>query len=225
MLHAKSLLLLVATTALLPKTDDAVTLRWKPVADYKSVQELKMDIDVAGHAQTVQMNVHTKVKKIEEDGKYTTESVYKDFKVSVDGAEQPGPPEDPTVTVNYDEKGEIIPEKDAPPNPLDFVGYLMRFEPKDKVKVGDSWKIEKDTFEGSFKLEAKDKLDDVECYIVKGTVKLKGDGKSGSGTGTIWIKASDFDLLKADATFSDVTMGPGAPGANVKISVKKKLDK
>jgi len=222
MLYAKPLLLLVAAGAFMPKAqDETVTLRWKPSPDYTSALELKLDLDIQGQPVSIMLDAYTKVKKIETDGKYATETVYKNNRQIAGGQEQTGPDSEPMVS-NYEADGTEIKAKDAPENPFEFLGWLSTFEPKDKVKVGDTWTIEKEKYTGEYKLESKEKLDDVEVFVIKANIKVKGNDLTGTGSGTVWLRAVDFDVEKVEGKFTDFKPSSDAPPLNAKLLLKKK---
>jgi len=206
----------------------AISFKWKPVIDWET--NLSFDTQSEAEDGTVgfKWDSQMKVTKVEEDGAYEITIKTTNARLSIDGEEEALPDDDEPEIVKYDAKGnEIIDENSEDEDestPLEMIEYVLDFEPENPVKVGETWKKSTDLLEQEITFVKTETVDGVVCHRLDLSVKIKGPERNGEGIGTVWIKASGYDLLKAEGSFTDAKLGEDWDPMKFKFSINAKKD-
>ncbi len=208
--------------------DSAITFKWKPVMDWET--NLAFDTQSESEDGTVgfKWDSQMKVTKVEEDGAYEVTIKTTNARLSIDGEEEALEDDDEPEIVKYDAKGnEIVDENDEEEDestPLEMIEYVLDFEPENAVKAGDTWKKSSDLVEQEITFVKTETIEGALCYRLDTQVKIKGPDRSGEGSGSLWIKASNFDLVKAEGSFTDAKLGEEWDPMKFKFSINAKKD-
>lgn len=210
------------------KQDAAVTFRWKPVLDWESTLAFETRTEAPDGTVEFKWDSNMKVTKVEEDGAYEVTIRTKNARLSIDGEEEALPDDDEPEIVKYDAKGnEIVDEnseEEEESTPLEMIEYVLDFEPEHSVKVGDTWKKINELLEQEITFVKTETVEGVLCHRLDVQVKIKGQERSGEGTGTLWLSASTFDVVKAEGSFADAKLGEEWDPMKFKFSILAKKD-
>ncbi len=200
--------------------DQKFSLWEKPVVGNEITHKLGLTIDAMGQEIKIEMRVKRKITKVGDKRAYESENTLLGGTMNAMGQEQAMPEQAPQKA-EYDENGKPKEKTDLmQAGPFGLISYVTEYEPKEDVKVGDTWKVEEKDHDSEFKLEGKETFMEIKC--VKLTVKLtmKGDA-SGSGTGTIWLAEDTFALIGMDGKFDAVKPNGEAPPLNIAVNLRK----
>ena len=200
--------------------DDAISLKRAAKAGDVAKYRLKADVELQGMEANFTTLITEKVSKVESNGNYVLESTQSDGKVSFSGQEMDVPGSVQTFT--YKPNGEVVEIKAENVDASVYrTAILTSFIFADKaVKVGDDWtfEIKKDEKTGTvpakqtYKVEAEEKVGDVDTFKVKfSTKETEGGDSAASCEGTAWISKKDSTLVKSEGVWKNVPF-PGAPG-------------
>jgi hypothetical protein len=199
---------------------DGISLKRQAKAGESVKYRLKADVEIQGMEANFSALVVEKVTKVESNGNIVLESVQSEGKVSFSGQEMDVP--GATQTYIYKPNGEVLEIKaEAVDSSVYRTANLTAFIVSDKpVKVGDEWttEIKKDektgamAAKGTYKVEADEKIGDLECLKVKySTKETEGGEAAATCEGFAWINKKDGSLVKSEGAWKNVPF-PGAPG-------------
>jgi hypothetical protein len=175
---------------------------------------MKADMDMAGMPVSFSALISEKVTKIADNGDITTTSQQSEMKVKV-GDQEIEPPSQGAQTTITTASGKVlsITADQTDPN-MYRMGNMqaMRF-PDKALKVGDSWDVtipkdDKGSVEakGTYKIEAQEKVGDIDTFRIKGALKETGGQDPASIDGTFWISIKDGNLVKMQGTFTNAPL-------------------
>ncbi len=198
-----SLALVLAVTSLLGfRSDDTFTLKHKVKKDEVLVSQRTLNLSAEESEILMDMKIKEKVLSVEEDGAYEIEESLLSGTLKVNGEEQAMDKDEPKAT-KYDKNGKEIKKEGAPPEEVDPVADILNdvldFEPKEAVKIGDTWKHDGDFGVMEITLESREKVGDVDCLKITLKGKLSKKDTVGDVTGTFYIRADDFSPEKMEA--------------------------
>lgn len=173
-----------------------------------------------------------KVTKVDEKGVVTTETVAGENKLTVNGQEMPGGPEDAKETQTKSPWGEILTSEGGGETPIGIARRTSRMgalpTPEKAIAVGDSWSYEfkadkKDEVPASkvtFKLLAEEKAGTRDSLKVEVTFAETEGANPLKATGFIWFDKSAFTPNKVEMSVSNFPLPPGAPVESLNLKLK-----
>lgn len=209
---------------------DGISLKRTAKVGDSAKYRLKADVDVQGTEVQFTALVSEKISKVESNGNYVIESTQSEGKATFGGQDMDAPTTSQTMT--YKSTGELLELKAEDTSPQVYrTAILTTFVVTDKpVKVGDTWNVElkKDDktgavpVKGSYKVEAEEKVGEVECFKVKYTTKENEGGDAAATVeATSWINKKDGSLVKSEGNWKNVQF-PGVPmPINAKFTLVK----
>lgn len=209
------------------RADDTFTLRQKYKKDDVQIYVANLNISADDTEVEMEMKTSYKVLGVEEDGAYELEETLLSGKFKFNGMEQPMDKGEPKAS-KYDKEGTKIKKEGDDEDEDDPVSKaiddVFEYEPKEAVKVGDTWKHEGNYGTMNLKLEGKEKVEGVDCLKIslKGTMDKKDS--SGEVTATFLIREDDFSPVLMDAKIENPKLDAESP-AMKKIEVKMKRAK
>jgi len=208
---------------------DSVNLKRAVKEGDTAKYRLKGTVDFQGQDIVMTMLITEKVTKVESNGNYTVESTESEGKVDFGGDQQDIPGE--TMSTIYKATGEVVDVKtDADKKPSAIrLANLQSFVVQDKaVKVGDEWatEVKKDAASGAFalkgtyKVEAQEKVGEIDCYKVKFSAKeAEGGDAAASVDGYSWVNIKTGLSEKTEGATKNAPY-PSAPfPVNLKFSM------
>ncbi len=200
--------------------DQKFSLWEKPVLGNEITHKLGLTIDAMGQEIKIEMKVKRKITKVGEKRAYESENTLLGGTMNAMGQEQAMPEQAPQKA-EYGEDGKPKEKTDLmAAGPFGLISYVTDYEPKEDVKVGDTWKVEEKDHDSEFTLEGKETFMEIKCLKLKVKLTMKGDA-SGAGTGTIWLSEDTFTLIGMDGKFDAVKPNGEAPPLNIVINVRK----
>jgi len=213
--------------AFLPQ-DASIAFKWKATLDWETTLSFDTQTEAPDGTVGFKWDSNMKVTKVEEDGAYEVTIRTTNARLAIDGEEEALPDDDEPEIVKYDAKGnEIVDEnseEEEESTPLEMIEYVLDFEPEHSVKIGDRWKKVTELVEQEVSFAKSEVVDGVPCHRLDLQVKITGPERSGEGSGTVWIKASNFELVKAEGSFADAKLGEEWDPMKFKFSVNAKKD-
>lgn len=209
-------------------TFETYNLKRAPKEGSAATYTIKANMQVMGQDVDFSADLAEKIKMVAPNGEYSVEASQTNIKVA--GQDVPAPE---TVSVTtYKPNGELIKKEGGDTSPE---GYRMSqlegfIAPDSEINVGDSWtkelaaNKERGTVatKATYKLEAVEKVGDVDTLKISYTIKETEGDKPASTEGTTWIRKDDRSMVKEEATWTDMPI-PGAPApVSGKISVARK---
>lgn len=186
---------------------------------------LKADLEANGQAATFTALITEKVTKVADNGDITTESTESEGKVKLGDTDmdQPGTG---TETLVSSSLGKVLTITSEQPDPYRMANLQSMQFPGKALKVGDSWETEvkKDDkgsipAKGSYKIEAQEKVGDVDAFRIKGGIKETVGEQPAGIDGTYWISVKDGSLIKMSGTFTNAPTPVGI--LTMKVSMTK----
>jgi len=199
---------------------DGVNLKRMPKEGDIAKYRLKGSVDFQGTDIVMTMLLTEKVTKVESNGNYTVETNESEGKVDLGGDSQDIPAD--TMSTVYKATGEVVDVKTDADKKASAIrlANLQSFTVQDKaVKVGDEWttEVKKDEKSGAFavkatyKVEAQEKIGDIDCYKVKFSAKeTDGGDAAASVEGYTWVNIKNGVSEKSEGTTKNAPY-PNAP--------------
>lgn len=220
---AHSFALILAISAISGfRSEDTYTLKQKYVKDDVQVYLANLNMSAEDSEIAVEMKNSYKVLKVEDDGGYEVEETLLSGTFKFNGEEHAMEKGEPKAK-KYDKAGKAIKKEGDDDETDDPVSKVMddvfEYEPKEAVKIGDTWKHEGEYGTMTLVLEGKEKIGDVDCLKItlKGTMDKKDS--SGDVTGTFYVRESDFSPEKMEAKVENPKLDADTP-AMKKIELK-----
>ncbi|HVT12242.1 MAG TPA: hypothetical protein VHE55_08240 [Fimbriimonadaceae bacterium] len=211
---------------------DAIVL--KRIAKVGDVEKYRMkaEAQVEGGAAVFTGVITEKITKVADDGQYTMESTTTDNAVSFNGKDIPGGAAGAAdvATITCKASGEVVSvvTDRADPNIYRMANLQALQFPSTPIKLGDSWDvtIKKDDrgsvdAKGTFKLEAKEKIGDYDCYRIRGSIKETAGDTPAAVEETFWVSAKDGTIVKSQGSFSNAPF----PGANKPLDARVEVNR
>lgn len=198
---------------------DAVVIKRTAKVGDVAKYRMKAEMEAQGMPVSFTALISDKVIKVAENGDITTESSQVEGKVTFSGQEMEIPANGPSSTITHP-TGEIVSVTSEQSDLNTYrVAHLQGLQfPVTPLKIGDSWTvtINKDNngsvpAKGTYKLEAKEKVGDVDAYRVKGGLKESEGADPAAVDATYWISVKDGTLIKLAGTWTNFPvpqMGP-----------------
>lgn len=217
------------------QTPEEVDLSYKPKVGEEVVYSMKTNtsFDMGGQSAEIvlTMRMKSKVKSIE-DGKVTYTGIADQFKMTMNGQEmgddnggQMGSGEETTKV--YTLEGDFVSSTGGqqPGSSPRIEQMNTIYRPKDKKKVGDTWDHEIKANKERGIVEAKvrytlvgsEMLRDKKVWKLTMVYAEMNADKPASCSGTIWIAASNGEMEKWEADYTDVVFAEGVPPMNAKV--------
>jgi hypothetical protein len=208
------------------RADDTYTLRQKYKKDEVQIYVANLNITAEDSVVEMEMKTSYKVLGVEEDGAYELEETLLSGTFKFNGEEHAMEKGEPKAN-KYDKVGTKIKKdgEEEEEDPVsDAIDDVFEYEPKEPVKVGDTWKHEGNYGVMTLTLDGREKVEDVDCLKItlKGTMDKKG--ATGDVTATFLIRADDFSPVTMDAKIENPKLDSDSP-AMKKIEVKMKRAK
>ncbi len=217
--------------------DPTYGLLWKPKEGQDFTYSIKVESSASDTKVEFGAELGMKVVKVEPNGDYTIESVFKHPTVTINGEEQKidDEPEARSETEKYNARGERIDtDKDKPDDSESdpfgsAIADVMDFiAPEKAVKIGDKWTREipgndkkgKRPAKVEYKLEGAEKVGDANALKITFTYKETEGEKPVTSEGTYYLDADDGSLIKMDATIESAPMAE--EGGTTKVTVARK---
>lgn len=184
------------------KSDETFTLKQKYKKDDVATYHQTFNASAEDSEFSVDMKNRFKVLSVEEDGAYEVEETMLEGTFKVNGDEMPMEKGDPKVR-KFDKEGKEVKKADDEEDEDDPVSKIVEdvfdYEPKNPVKIGETWDIDSEFTTIHAKLEGKEKVGDVECFKITIQATLSKKDTSGDVTGTFYVRADDFSPEKMEA--------------------------
>jgi hypothetical protein len=195
------------------KADDTYTLKQAYKKDDLAVYRMILNFESDEGEVIFNVKNQYKILSVEEDGGYEMEETLLEGLLKVAGEEVKMDKEEPKVN-KYDKDGKRIKkegdEDEDEKDPMsELIGEVFDYEPKEAVKVGQTWDVDCDYGTIHATLEAKEKVGDVECLKVTTKCKIEKKDASGEVSGTYYVRASDFSLEKLEVNIENPNLGEG----------------
>ena len=206
--------------------EDTFTLRQKYKKD--DVQVYLANLSIIADDSVVEMEMKTsyKVLAADDDGAFELEETLLSGTFKFNGEEHAMDKGEPK-TNKYDKDGSKIKkdgEEDEEDPVSDAIDDVFEYEPKQAVKVGETWKHDGKFGVATLTLEGREKVEEVNCLKItlKGTMDKKG--ASGDVTATFLIREDDFSPVVMEAKMDNPKLDSDTPLMK-KIEVKMKRAK
>ncbi len=218
-----SLTLVLAISAISGfRSDDTFSLKHKVTKDEVLVSQRTINISAEDSEIMMDMKTKEKVLRVEEDGAYEIEESLLSGTLKFNGEEQAMEKGEPKAT-KYDKDGKEIKKEgstDEEADPVaDVLNDVLDFEPKEPVKVGETWKHDGEFGVMEMTLEGREKVGEVDCLKVTVKGKLSKKDTVGDVTGTFYIRADDFSPQKMEAKIENPKLDADAPAMKL-IEIK-----
>lgn len=207
---ARPVLFLVALTALAGfRSDETYTLKQLPVKGEEQTVSIEMHLTVEDTDMTIEGKSHSKVTIVNDDGSYEQEETNLESKQTVNGEVQELGKQEPKI-VKYDKNGKRIKAEDEPDDPLlNALKDVFDSEPVHAVKIGESWTHDGEYGSATMQLVGPEKVGDVDCLKLTMKGSLSKKDSAGDGEGTIYLRAKDFRMEKAEMKIENLKIGEG----------------
>lgn len=220
---AHSMALVLAISAICGfKSEDTFTLKQKYKKDDVSFYVANFNISSEDSEVAIEMKNSFKVLSVEEDGAYEVEETLLSGMFKFNGEEHAMEKGEPK-NKKYDKNGKEVKKEGDDEVDNDPVSKVMddvfEYEPKEAVKIGDSWKREGEYGTMTMKLEGKEKVGDVDCLKITMSGTIDKKDAAGSVTGTYLVRESDFSPEKMEAKIDNPKLDADSP-AMKKIELK-----
>lgn len=208
----------VLLSALALGHDGGYSLRWTPKTGDKLFYSTEGTVTIQGTEASLKSKSSWQVINVDADGSYTVQENPIDGSVVFNG--QSFPLQKPIVVTLYRPNGEIVSltGENIEGTSYRAANLSMLKRPDNPVNIGDTWtedikpdsKLGSVGMHGTYKLEAAEKVGDVEALKISAVNREVEGTEAGSIEATYWISKTDGSLVKYTAKWSNVTFA-GAP--------------
>lgn len=194
------------------KAEDTYSLKHVYKKDDLAIYRMILNFESEEGDVVFNVKSQYKILSVEEDGGYEMEETLLEGLLKAGGQEVTMDKEEAKVS-KYDKDGNKIKkegEEEEEQDPMsDLIGEVFDYEPKEAVKVGQTWDRECDYGTIHATLEAKEKVGEVECFKITTKCKIEKKDASGDVSGTFYVRASDFSLEKLEVNIENPNLGEG----------------
>lgn len=218
---------LLSVIAVVALAGNTYVLRRQPKVGDTTKFRVRADFTYKGETATMSMLQTERVSKVDEDGTYELETSSSEAKMFSRGEDRALPDEDP-ATSSYDRSGAVM-KIGSSDDPLAYrrANMLAVILPNKEVKVGDEWKRELDATckcgvpsASQFRVEAEEKVDDLDTLKVKFTYHESGCDNPISSGGFAWVNPRNGSLVKLEADIKNLPMGATNTPVEGKFTMK-----